>query len=77
MDNTNNNINLICIMLPHLKCQAIMYATLLLEGQLSVTVRNLFHCDQNRVKYQLLLPNTVLLKTEVELSKWFEPIGNI
>ena len=54
-----------------------MYARLLLEGQLSVTVRNLFHCDQNRVKYHLLLPKTVLLKTEVELSKWFEPIGNI
>ena len=74
MDNTNNNINLICIMLPH---QEIMYARLLLEGLLSVTVRNLFHCDQNRVKYQLLLPKTVLLKTKVELSKWFEPIGNI
>ena len=54
-----------------------MYARLLLEGQLSVTVRNLFHCDQNRVKYQLPLPKTVLLKTKVELSKWFEPIGNI
>ena len=69
---------MICITLPHLKCQAIMYATLLLEGQLSVTVRNLFHCDQNlESKYQLLLPKTVLLKTKVELSKWFEPIGNI
>ena len=54
-----------------------MYATLLLEGQLSVTVRNLFHCDQNGVKYQLLLPKTVLLKTKVELSKWFELMVNI
>ena len=75
--NTNNNINWICIMSPHLKCRAIMYARLLLEGQLSVTVRNLFHCDQNRVKYQLLLPKTVLLKTKVELSKWFELMVNI
>ena len=55
-----------------------MYATLLLEGLLSVTVRNLFHCEQNlESKYQLLLPKTVLLKTKVELSKWFELIVNI
>ena len=42
-------------MLPHLKCQAIMYAMLLLEGQLSVTVRNLFHCDQNRVEVSVTI----------------------